>query len=166
MTKSGTTTSGSTLKITGSMLKNFKSPSLRGPPCIKSLLWTLSAWCSGMLPRNYPPLFPFPENQQFSKCRREWLLMSFDVKMEKGGGAIFLKAKIPFPMYFSLCWAPLKPGREKLLVVGIREGQEGMREQVRKGWRKDLNGALKKKFNSDWYDHWVVKWNSGRLNDQ
>lgn len=62
--------------------------------------------------------------------------MAFNVNIEKGAGLFFLKAKIPVSLYFSWRRALLKPGREGLSAVGIREGPGGHEGQVRKGWRK------------------------------
>lgn len=47
--------------------------------------------------------------------------MSFDVKIEEGGGVISLKVKIPFSLHISWRRVLVKPGREGLSAVGTAD---------------------------------------------
>lgn len=50
--------------------------------------------------------------------------MSFNGKIEKGGGVIVLQEKIPLSLYSSWCGALVKSGREGLRMSGTR-GEQG-----------------------------------------
>lgn len=65
--------------------------------------------------------------------------MSFDVKIEEGGGVISLKVKIPFSLYISWRRVLVKPGREGLSVAGLADqgrwwGAEEERDRGGQEW--------------------------------